>query len=349
MSGPAALAFPGGRTLGGWWRQLTSLQPQCLWVGHLFFHHVEALIELTQTCRIDPIDLLILKGLKFSSGEPLERLEERLLLGEQLLHQVLRRLAAAGLVTAEAHGWVLTAPGMQAVERGEYIRPQQQRRSFYFLDNTQGGQPHFLHLTQPDTVAWQPERDWSFDPIHLQACINQRQEWKVRHTFPSDVEKLILPSPPLSSPSNWRQVMIDRSERLAAALVLSTDADGERLLGFGVRPEGWTMQTEQPVLALDAEWRGVFPDLAGQPVEEDWKQAWQAWCQPRGLIGVSGEASAWRPEGHRLIVTVTARLMERLRSTRSDVLRDEAWVLAGTGRIRRAALLKVVEAEAKGG
>src|SRR5262249_23554003 len=138
-------------------------------------------------------------------------------------------------------------------------------------------------------------------------------------------------------------------ERLPAGLVLTAEAGGERLLGFVVRPEGWTMQTEQPVFALNAAWRDVFPELVQETSEEDWKQAWQAWCQPRGLAGVSGEASSLKPEGHRLIVTVSTRLLERLRSARSDVLRDEAWVLAGKGRVRRAALLKVVEVHPKAG
>jgi hypothetical protein len=141
----------------------------------------------------------------------------------------------------------------------------------------------------------------------------------------------------------WQRVVVDRPERLSALLLL--DATGDRLLGFTVKPEGWTLLSERPLFELPTGWQEVFPDLAQPPAEDDWRQAWREWCQPRGLTALTDDATRFELAGHLLKVTVSRRLLERLRSTRSDALRDEAWLLAGDGRLRPAALLKIVEAD----
>src|SRR5262245_39636042 len=114
MTGAPSLAFPGSRTLAGWWRQLAPHHPRQLWVGHLLLHRVEAPARLTRICHPDAFTLLLLKALVLESpaegaGTPLESLEGRLHLGRQVLLQVLRGLAAEGLAGPEAAGgWALT-------------------------------------------------------------------------------------------------------------------------------------------------------------------------------------------------------------------------------------------------
>ena len=49
-------------------------------------------------------------------------------------------------------------------------------------------------------------------------------------------------------------------------------------------------------------------------------------------------------EGIHLRVAPPARLLERLRAARSDALKGEAWLLAGEGPVRRAAVVELVEA-----
>jgi len=137
---------------------------------------------------------------------------------------------------------------------------------------------------------------------------------------------------------------VDYPERLAAVLVQAADG---RLLGFAVRPEAWELRAEAPVFTLDEHWPEVFPRLAEPLPAENWRQAWQTWCQPRGLAGLGAEACPVEPAGHLLRVRVPPRLMERLRTTRSDALKGEAWLLAGAGRLRSAALLEVVEENAR--
>jgi hypothetical protein len=346
MTGPSPLAFPSSRTLAGWWRQLTPWQPRALWVGHLLFHRVEALVERTERCRPDPLDLLLLKALVHFPGETVERIDERLHVGP-LLQRLLHALVQQGLAEQAQVGWMPTALGRHAIEAGEYPRPIQERRSFRFsARELSGSQPQFIHLRDGTmTIPWQPGAEWTFDVHLLQACIDQSGEWKERHGFPLDVERILIAAAPAATVSSWQQVVLDRPERLVAALFLTAGADGESMLGFAVRQEGWALLTEQPAFTLGQDWRALFPELAEEMSEEDWRQAWRAWCQPRGLSGVSGEASGFKSEGHQLVVSASARLMDKLRSSKGEALRDEAWVLAGTGRIRRAALLKVIQGE----
>ena len=58
MSGP--LAFPGGRALAGWLRQVVPHGPESVWVGHLALHRVEALVDLTRPCRVDRFSRFVL-------------------------------------------------------------------------------------------------------------------------------------------------------------------------------------------------------------------------------------------------------------------------------------------------
>jgi hypothetical protein len=44
-----------------------------------------------------------------------------------------------------------------------------------------------------------------------------------------------------------------------------------------------------------------------------------------------------------LRVLAPGRLIDRLRAARSDALKNEAWLLAGTGRLRAAAVIELVE------
>src|SRR5262249_38746862 len=99
MTVASSLAFPGSRTLAGWWRQLAPFRPFALWTGHLFLHHVEALVRLNRACRPDPFTLLVLKALTLATTAA--GLDALLHLGKQVVGQVLRVLAEEGLVQSD--------------------------------------------------------------------------------------------------------------------------------------------------------------------------------------------------------------------------------------------------------
>ncbi len=342
MTVPAALAFPGARSLAGWWRQLAPCQPRSLWVGHLLLHRVEALAVVARSDRLDPLHRLVLQAMSRAPDGTLEGIEENLRPGRPLLGQALDSLRSDGLAAFGA-GWTVTERGRRALETGAYARAVPERRPFYFVHGERADSaPHFLHLDATLCLPWTADADWRFDAAWLADCLAQPEDWKQRFRFPPEVSQIVTinASQAADDPPPWRRVLVDRPERLPVALALTEDG---RLLGFAVRPDNGTLQGDAPAFSLEEGWRDVFPRVADEPPAEDWLCAWHSWCQPRGLTGAGLDPVDLRPEGHRLIVTAPPKLMERLRSTRSDALRGEAWVLAGNGWLRRAAMLEVVE------
>jgi hypothetical protein len=103
------------------------------------------------------------------------------------------------------------------------------------------------------------------------------------------------------------------------------------------------LQGERPVLCLGAEWAEVVPELAEEPGVEAWQQVWLAWCQPRSIPASEAAACRLERSGHKLVIHAPRRLIDRLRAARSDAVKQEAWLLAGTGPVRPAALIQLVE------
>ena len=364
MTAVSPLVFPRSRTLAAWWKQLADLQPRALWVGNLLLHRVEALAALHLLSRLDPLSFFVLRAVALA-GATLPRLNERLHLGLPLLRELLLFLERAQLIRPEDNGsWSLTTLGQQGIEQGSYTRPRKERRTFYFVESEQPARPpHFLKFQKETTTLASPGVDgWHFEPALLQACIDRPVEWKQRFGFPQEVQQILGTDPEearaLPASQTWQRIVFDRVERLVAALVLVpavetgavphsskklTSGDEERLLGFAVKPGGWELQAGEPAFVLNTDWQDAFPELAEEPPLDQWRQAWREWCQPRGLPAADVDACVLEPQGCRLRLSAPPRLVERLRAARSDVFKGEAWVLAGTGRLREAAVIELVE------
>lgn len=326
MSTERAWPFPASRPLANWWRQLTRWQPCSLWIAHLLLHRIEALVTVQQSCLLDPFDRLVLKAIPLSSR--LDELAGQLRLGRQHLTQVVRGLQAAGLVTDQ---WGLTPLGQEAVTAGQYDRATRERRSFTFLHHDPPGPPpHFLSLTGDPATPWPADADWSFDPAVLEACIRRSDEWKGRVGFPLDVRNLVRLD---GGAEALERLVIDRPEKLPTVLILT----GDRLIGFPMKEDGWSLQSEAPLFEL-VEWQEAFPELA-EPSAEEWHSAWDEWCQSRKLT-IEGPIEL-HTEGHLLRVKSSQPLREQF-GKRSDVLKGEAWLLAGRGRVRRGVVVEIM-------
>lgn len=343
MIGSASLSFPGSRTLASWWPHLADQRPQAWWVGHLLLHRLEVPIRKSTTRPLDLFDQMVLQTIQAFPALSLEQLDRCLRLGPQILFQFLRGLERVGLLESTSQGWALTELGQQALAQRTLTLDVPERQVFHFVVSTLPERaPHFLHLQQATTQPCLPPADWHFDPHLLWACFEQSEAWKERHSFPRDLRALDPSARAYRQAEPWQRVVLDRAEQLAIVLLLLGNAEGGRLIGYPIRQDNWTLLTQQPVLTLDAVWPDVFPELAVEPSMNSWRQAWQNWCQARGLGGLQEEISDLHLDQYLLRVTVSQRLLDRLRSTRSEALRNEAWVLIGDGRLRRVALLQVM-------
>jgi hypothetical protein len=347
MTAVSPLVFPGSRTLASWWKQLAPLRPRALWVGHLLLHRVEALATLHLLSPLEQIFLFVMRALALAGKASLQDLDQRLHLGPPLLRQLLRQLQSDKLVGPEENGtWSLTELGQQGLQQGSHTQIRQERRVFYFVETEQPACPsHYLNFAhEPAALPWPAGDGWRFEPSHLQACVARPADWKQRFGFPPEVQQIMVGETSEPAAEEWQRIVLDRPERLMVTLALVPVGEGrERLLGLTVEPEGWALRSAEPAFALDTYWQEIFPELATDPALEHWRQAWRAWCQPRGLPAAEVDACVLERQNYRLHVTASPRLVERLRSARSDVFKGEAWLLAGTGRLRPAAQIELVE------
>jgi hypothetical protein len=349
MTGPSALAFPGSRTLAGWWRQLAPHQPLALWFAHLILHRVEAPVRVLRPYRPDALVLHLLKTLEFAertagpAGPSVSHVDQLLRLGPQVLCRLLADLSREGLAQEMGESYRLAEAGKLALGGGEVPATRSERRSFYFLASPS---PAFIALRRVETVPWVAGPDWSFDVDVLADCLRRPPEWKRRHGFPTDVLGLAHEEDEKTDESGtWRRVVLDHPERLPAVLLLAAGKDdAPRLLGFAVRPDNWSLQANDPALEV-TDLPEVQAQLTAEPTPEQWAGAWRAWCQPRSLPEAQTDACTVENQGSQLRVYAPPRLIDRLRSARSDALKGEAWVLAGEGHVRKAALLDLVPAK----
>lgn len=350
MSAAFASSWPGSRVLLGWWRELARRKPQQLRLSRLVLHRVEALVRVARSRPLDHWQrgLLSLASTRVPRPDELINSLTDLQMDVQILGQLVRELTAAGLLERNGAGvWRMTPAGRHALDTGTIPVAAEERRTFLFVDNAALGRPpHYLSLELgPARLAVEPASTEaarsSFDSASLEACIRQTPDWKKRFRFPQDVEALLLPRADESSDTNWRRVILDAVEERLFVFVQTTQRSGAALLlGFLVRPEGWVMEPES-LLTLADGWQEALPDLTTEPTPEMWRQAWQTWTQPRGLPPAEVEACRLERVDHRLLVHAPPRLIDRLRATRSDAVKHEAWLLAGEGRTRLAAQLEL--------
>lgn len=338
MRPTAPLDFPGGRQVAGWWKQLAPLRPQTLWIAHLLIHRVEALVRSSRSVPLEDLTRLVLEAL--APGLTPAGLAARLAVSQVVARRLLQQLQADELTQANADGsWTLTALARHALAQGSYTRLEHERRAFAFVENEAGQPPHFLNLLAPADSPALVGPDWTFDVSQLRECVRNSADWKQRHGFPLDVLEIADSPDPAGPP--WQAVVLDRPTSLPVALVQVSGDEGARLHGYALEPAGWTLHARQALFKVAGEWSPVFPDLVNEPTPEQWHEAWHAWCQRRGLPTVEADASLLERHEHRVCVRGPARLLDRLRAARSEALKGEAWLLAGTGRVRRAAQLEV--------
>lgn len=354
MSAAFVPSWPGSRILLGWWRELADRKPLQMRISRLLLHHIEALVRVRQSRILDRWQRALL-GLADTrmphNGELISSLTD-LQMDSQVLGRLVRELADSGLLQpCGAESWQMTPAGRHALQTGSLSIAVEERRNFAFVDNSALGlPPHFLSLSggrrllemgsAPGTEALRSQ-EHPFDAGSLSACIGQGPEWKARFRFPIDVEELLSPQPDESPAFNWRRVLVDSVEQGPFVFIQTAQASAApQLFGFSVRPEGWTLEAD-PLFTLPDGWKEALPDLAVEPSLRMWRQAWQEWSHPRSLPPAEVAACRLERLDHRLLVHAPLRLIERLRTARSDAVKQESWLLAGDGRTRLAAQIEL--------
>ena len=324
MSDAIATSLPGSRLLVGWWRDLGGYEPRRLWFAHLVLHRLEVLVESRTASALDALGDALLAAVQ-SRRSPVDT---RSLAAESNLdpdhfQRLVDRLVCRGSIALEGHS-------VSAI-RGESAAPPRlrQRRILHFTD---GNPAYYLPLEGSAWSALMPPAGWAFDVGQLDRFASLPLAWRQDNHFPADVRRFLHPSD-LPEPSQADAVIVDRAEQALLAII-QTD---HRILGFPLSAEALELQ-KTPALVLPIASDFAQSLLAPQTIDP-WRQAWQSWCHQRSLPSSDVEACQLEAVDHRLVVRAPARLVDRLRQGRSEALRGEAWLLAGTGRVRHTRVI----------
>jgi hypothetical protein len=347
MDSASSLAYPGGRILVGWWRQLHAHRPVAMWIGYLFVHRVEALVECIEPRPIDGVTLHLLQAIAVDHPQGMPHvhaanpLPARLHLPPPALHQLLIALERQQLVQrCEPGCWCLTPRGRDVVQAGADRTPLQERRTLAFLERlTPAGRrqapPHFVPIGECPAVSWEVNEAHRFDLSVLTEAIAQPPPWHQRYGFPAGVHR-VLGRDQSAPDEDWQRVIVDRPERSVVALVAAADRS---LLGFAAEADGWKLHADAPVLRIGEPARDALGDLSAPP--SLWQEAWRLWCRQRHLPLAEADACRIQFDGIYLDVQAPESFVQRLRLAKSDILRDESSLLAGDGYLRAAALLRL--------
>jgi hypothetical protein len=330
MSSGASLAFPGGRTLVAWWRQLAGINPEALWVGHFTWYTVETLVEVLKPRRLPPLEHLVLKAvdaLKPQCNGP--ALAHWLGLELCYLNRVLSRLSVEGLLGRTGPGnYLATEAGRLALANADYSHFLKERRVLHFLHGDWLPNPsaRFVDLNRPDRFSWQPAPHTDLAAEQLRVSPGEMQTWK-RRGLSNDVQRILA-----DPAAGWDQVPIASAQRCFMAIVRApSQAGGSSIIGWEINPRNWELHAAQPAFEQPDEGDGWF--LPPQS-ENSWREAFVEWARQRDLPWQEALNCHFRIEGCRLIARPPVEWHERLRS--------ETWVLAGDGPLRPAARLEFV-------
>jgi hypothetical protein len=340
MTFPRAAAFPGGRILAGWWKQLAAWRPQSLWIGSIALERVEALCSIRQSEPLAPLDGILLASLDTHVPTETSLLDRRLGVGQVLLGRLLAKLEHHGTVTGNGQGWVLTEAGMRARQNSTLPGSRVERRSFWFVAELDDSKSQsFVVPTTPGT--FQPVESNRIDRGSLESlltCVQKDKTWKQARGFPLEVESIITPEGTYESNdlAAWEKIVIVHPYRLQAALITYRKESGNPgLAAFPYQEHGWSLGV-RPAFDLAATWQEVFRHLPLEPAEEIVVEAWRKWLAQRGMTGPAMDRYRLERHAERIGVVHPAGLPDVLGAPRGDLARGEAWLILQDGHLRRA-------------
>ena len=279
----SSLAFPGSRTLAGWWQQLAIYRPVSLSAGYIFLHRLEAPALWQEARLVDPLLLLVVDAVSVEQAHggaaravSFDQIQGRLRLEVGVVRRLIRTLHQANLIGSERAldgrnpSLRVSALGHEALRSGTIPARAWRREVFTFIENlSPAGErlaaPHFLRLAAATGAAWQSGAETAIDVSFLRACLAQPSAWKALFGFPQEVAA--FPEPGSAPAADADSALIDRPQRVFAALVETAE---QETLVFGVRPEGWTLLADAPSARLpqaaaeELGWQRAAPMAEGE-------------------------------------------------------------------------------------
>jgi hypothetical protein len=334
-------ATPPGRALAAWHTALSGRRPLRLWFATLLVHRVEALAVCARTHPLDPLRRAALARVAATPDAPCNGLDT----DTQVAYRLLRVLEAEGLLARPGGRPALTPSGAAALREGAWELRWEERREFAAVDNSPSQRPPSFLPLRPGGRTPTPAAVLAFDPHLLAEWAGQPVPWKTRHGFPPEVVGVrLLPAVDPAGPDAWRRVVVSRAQCVALLLAeVAVGGDVTGLLGFRVDPDGWRLEGDSPAVVLGAAWPEALPELRDAPPPEAWRRAWEDWARDRGLLPEEAGACRLEPAGARLRVEAPPQLAGKVRASHPEVVKGEAWLLAGEGRARAAACLELRE------
>jgi hypothetical protein len=339
MTFPRPAAFPGGRVLAGWWKQLAPWRPQSLWLGSLILERTEALCSIRHSAPLPPLDSHLLKTLSERQATDISVLTRRLGVTDVLLTRLLIKLEQKRIVGRSASGWQLTEAGAEARRQNLLPGERLERRSFWFLcDPQDSGKAAFVNPAQPG--AFQPVEANRIHRGSLEALLQSSRrdaEWKRQRAFPLEIDSIIVPE---SSATNddlaaWEKVVVVHPHWLQAALIAYVRESGQPgVAAFSYQEHGWALGA-LPVFDLAASWKEIFPGLPVEPDEATITEAWRKWLNQRGLASQALERCQLVRRDGRIGVISLEQAPDIVGGPRGDLARGEAWLVLYEGPLKR--------------
>lgn len=315
MTAAAVPLAPPARALAAWWRLLGPLRPLRLWFADWLVHRLDVLTTVERSAKLDSLTRFLLDILSSGPVPNPASLAVRLGLDPALVARMLAELARERLAHFEA-GWSITDTGHAALVAGAFPRLFPERRLFCIVADPLVFLPSAVHGT-PVTMIDPPPAP--LDALH--AAVARPAEWKHAAGFPDDVRAIIDMTSPVRISPSWRNVPLDRPERIIAALVLLPDGCVQ---GFETRPETWSLSPDT-LLNIRPEAAPPLPD----PGEDAWSRALRHWSPDLHDVTIGHSESD-------LTISIDSTRATSLRARHPELARGEAWLLAGEGSTRLA-------------
>lgn len=229
------------------WSQLSQCDGEfVIFLGRFHIHTIEAPVAVKKQERMDEIEYFILRAINILDSADIEKINNVLHIGRQILRQIITKLIKNNLIQAHTDGtFDVTFLGKKVLDTGEMILLKNDRRIFHFIDANKEFIPmeNAANKFLVNLACHETEVDWNFDIECLRDCIDANEHWKRRRKFPMDVHEIITSD---YGTGVENTLVIDKAQVINCAILVKFRSDNPlELHAYPISPTGH-------LLAMDA-------------------------------------------------------------------------------------------------